>query len=61
MISACVFLEDSSVGREVWRDSYLPWLDKLSQLLPAVLEQESLRDGRLCYVATKVHKQQCAS
>uniref|UniRef100_A0A1A7Z6S5 Uncharacterized protein n=1 Tax=Iconisemion striatum TaxID=60296 RepID=A0A1A7Z6S5_9TELE len=50
---ACMFLEDSSVGREVWRDSYKSMLSKVSELLPVVLQDESLRDGPLCYVAVK--------
>lgn len=49
-----MLLEDSIVGREVWRDSYLSWLNKVSELLAVVLQQESLRDGPLCYTAVKV-------
>ncbi|KAM3611107.1 uncharacterized protein V6R79_013523 [Siganus canaliculatus] len=51
---ACMFLEDSTVGREVWRGSYISLLDKVSELFLFVLEQESVRDGPLCYVAVKV-------
>ncbi|XP_034452342.1 thyroid adenoma-associated protein homolog isoform X1 [Hippoglossus hippoglossus] len=51
---ACMFLEDSSVGREVWRESYLSLLNKVSELFPVVLLQESLRDGPLCYTAVKL-------
>ncbi|KAM7018971.1 tRNA (32-2'-O)-methyltransferase regulator THADA [Tautogolabrus adspersus] len=51
---ACMFLEDSTVGREVWRESHLSLLSKVSQLFPAVLQQESLRDGPLCYIAVKM-------
>lgn len=51
---ACMFLEDSSVGREVWRDSHMSWLNKVSELFPVILQQESLRDGPLCYSAVKV-------
>ncbi|XP_019956479.2 tRNA (32-2'-O)-methyltransferase regulator THADA [Paralichthys olivaceus] len=51
---ACMFLEDSSVGREVWRESYLSLLNKVSELFPVVLQQESLRDGPLCYTAVKL-------
>lgn len=54
-----MFLEDSSVGREVWRDSYLSLLNKVSQLFPVVLQQESLRDGPLCYIAVKVQTREC--
>ncbi|XP_059193716.1 thyroid adenoma-associated protein homolog [Centropristis striata] len=51
---ACVFLEDSTVGREVWRESFLSLLNKVSEVFQVVLEQESLRDGPLCYIAVKV-------
>ncbi|TMS04030.1 Thyroid adenoma-associated protein-like protein [Larimichthys crocea] len=51
---ACMFLEDSAVGREVWRESSLSLLSKVSELFPVVLQQESLRDGPLCYTAVKV-------
>ncbi|KAM8885353.1 tRNA (32-2'-O)-methyltransferase regulator THADA isoform 2-T2 [Spinachia spinachia] len=51
---ACVFLEDSAVGREVWRESFPSLLKKLSELFLVVLQQESLRDGPLCYTAVKV-------
>ncbi len=53
-VLACMFLEDSTVGREVWRQSYLSLLNKVSELFPFVLQQESLRDGQLCYIAVKV-------
>ncbi|XP_067466068.1 tRNA (32-2'-O)-methyltransferase regulator THADA [Thunnus thynnus] len=51
---ACMFLEDSTVGREVWRESYPSFINKVSELFPVVLQQESLRDGPLCYIAVKV-------
>uniref|UniRef100_UPI0037E75B27 tRNA (32-2'-O)-methyltransferase regulator THADA n=1 Tax=Semicossyphus pulcher TaxID=241346 RepID=UPI0037E75B27 len=51
---ACMFLEDSTVGREVWQESHLSLLNKVSELFPNVLQQESLRDGPLCYIAVKV-------
>ncbi|GAA6224743.1 thyroid adenoma-associated protein homolog isoform X1 [Lates japonicus] len=51
---ACMFLEDSTAGREVLRGSYLSLLKKVSELFPVVLQQESLRDGPLCYAAVKV-------
>lgn len=50
-----MFLEDSTAGREVWRHSYLSSLNKVSELFPVILQQESLRDGPLCYIAVKVH------
>ncbi|XP_031712265.1 thyroid adenoma-associated protein homolog isoform X1 [Anarrhichthys ocellatus] len=51
---ACMFLEDSTVGREVWRESFPSLLKKVSQLFLVVLQQESLRDGPLCYTAVKM-------
>ncbi|XP_074526959.1 tRNA (32-2'-O)-methyltransferase regulator THADA isoform X2 [Halichoeres trimaculatus] len=51
---ACMFLEDSTVGREVWKESHMSFLNKVSELVVAVLQQESLRDGPLCYTAVKV-------
>lgn len=53
-----MFLEDSAVGREVWRESYLSLLIKLSEFFPVALQQESLRDGPLCYIAVKVREEQ---
>lgn len=52
-----MFLEDSTVGREVWREAYLSLLNKVSELFPFVLQQESLRDGQLCYIAVKVDEE----
>lgn len=49
-----MFLEDSAVGREVWRESHVSMLNKLAQSLPAVLRDKSLRDGPVCYVTVKV-------
>lgn len=51
-----MFLEDSSVGRGVCRQSYMAMLDKVSELFSVVLQQESLRDGPLCYITVKVHE-----
>ncbi|XP_054466849.1 thyroid adenoma-associated protein homolog [Anoplopoma fimbria] len=51
---ACMFLEDSTVGREVWRESFPSLLKKVSELFLVVLQKESLRDGPLCYIAVKV-------
>ncbi|XP_047447791.1 thyroid adenoma-associated protein homolog isoform X2 [Mugil cephalus] len=51
---ACMFLEDSTVGREVCRESHVSLLSKVSELFPVVLQQESLRDGPLCYITVKV-------
>uniref|UniRef100_A0A3B4ZZQ2 Thyroid adenoma-associated protein homolog n=1 Tax=Stegastes partitus TaxID=144197 RepID=A0A3B4ZZQ2_9TELE len=51
---ACMLLEDSTVGRQVWRESYVSMLNKVSELFPVVLRQESLRDGPVCYITVKV-------
>ncbi|KAM6930999.1 tRNA (32-2'-O)-methyltransferase regulator THADA [Xenentodon cancila] len=51
---ACMFLEDSAAGRDVCRDSCVSMLSKVSEFFPVVLQNESLRDGQLCYVAVKV-------
>ncbi|XP_061762555.1 tRNA (32-2'-O)-methyltransferase regulator THADA [Nerophis ophidion] len=51
---ACMFLEDSVVGRDVWHKFCPSFLNKLSKLFPYVLTQECLRDGPMCYLAVKV-------
>lgn len=54
----CMFLEDTAVGRRVWRQYHLALLSKVSELLGVALQQEALRDGPLCYTAVKVHGEQ---
>uniref|UniRef100_A0A3B3V5H6 Si:ch211-225b11.4 n=1 Tax=Poecilia latipinna TaxID=48699 RepID=A0A3B3V5H6_9TELE len=54
IILACMYLEDSIVGREVWQESFVPMLQRVSESLPAVLQEESRRDGPICYVSVKV-------
>lgn len=56
-----MFLEDSTVGREVCRESHTSLLNRMSELFPVVLQQESLRDGPLCYITVKVDVEQRAS
>ncbi|XP_061585131.1 tRNA (32-2'-O)-methyltransferase regulator THADA [Cololabis saira] len=51
---ASMFLEDSVAGRDVCCESCVSMLTKVSELFPVVLQNESLRDGQLCYVAVKV-------
>ncbi|XP_056276061.1 thyroid adenoma-associated protein homolog isoform X3 [Pseudoliparis swirei] len=51
---ACMFLEDSTVGREVWRECLLSLLKKMSEFFLVVLQQEILRDGPLGYIAVKM-------
>ncbi|KAJ0041712.1 hypothetical protein NL108_007923, partial [Boleophthalmus pectinirostris] len=51
---ACMFLEHSAIGREVWKKLCLPLMLKVAQLFTFVLEEEFLRDGPLCYSAVKL-------
>ncbi|KAK7934127.1 hypothetical protein WMY93_005023 [Mugilogobius chulae] len=51
---ACMLLEDSVVGREVWKDLCLLLMQKVVQLFTVVLEEEPLRDGPICYIAVKL-------
>lgn len=57
-LSVCMFLEDSAAGRKVWRQYHLSLLRKVSELLSAALQDESIRDGPMCYTAVKVHFEQ---
>lgn len=50
-----MFLEDSSIGRELWREACPSLIDKVAELFPVILEQEGLRNGPLCYQAVKVN------
>ncbi|XP_015461736.3 thyroid adenoma-associated protein homolog [Astyanax mexicanus] len=50
----CMFLEDSSTGREVLRQACTALLSKITQLLPAVMKEEAARNGALCYQTVKV-------
>uniref|UniRef100_A0A3B4AI29 Uncharacterized protein n=1 Tax=Periophthalmus magnuspinnatus TaxID=409849 RepID=A0A3B4AI29_9GOBI len=50
-LQRCMFLEDSAVGREVWKELCLPLMQKVAQLFTVVLKEEPLRDGLLCYSA----------
>lgn len=49
-----MYLEDSVVGQEVWRESFMPMLQRVSDSFPAVLQEESQRDGPICYITVKV-------
>lgn len=51
---ACMFLEDSVVGREVWQESCLSLMQKVAELFSVVLQAKSLTDGPLCYNAVKL-------
>jgi len=50
-----MFLEDSMIGRDVWRERFPELLEKISQLLPVVMEQKGLKNGTICYAAVKVN------
>uniref|UniRef100_A0A8C5G1Z7 Thyroid adenoma-associated protein homolog n=1 Tax=Gouania willdenowi TaxID=441366 RepID=A0A8C5G1Z7_GOUWI len=47
-------IHDSAAGREVLRESLASLLNKVSEMFPVLLQQESLRDGPMCYIAVKV-------
>ncbi|KTG32675.1 hypothetical protein cypCar_00004024 [Cyprinus carpio] len=50
----CMFLEDSTTGREVLRAECSTLLNKVAELIPAVLSDEATRNGPLCYQTVKV-------
>uniref|UniRef100_A0A3P9L1H1 Si:ch211-225b11.4 n=1 Tax=Oryzias latipes TaxID=8090 RepID=A0A3P9L1H1_ORYLA len=50
-LQTCMFLEDSAVGREVWRTFCVSMLNKVSELFPVLMQNESLNDGPLCYLS----------
>lgn len=52
-----MFLEDSAVGHEVWRTFCVSMLNKVSELFPVLMQNESLNDGPLCYLSVKVFAQ----
>lgn len=54
---ACMFLEDSAVGREVWRTLCVSMLKKISDLFPVLMQDKCLSDGPLCYLSVKVFAQ----
>ena len=54
LFPACMFLEDSAAGREVWPGACPSLLGKMAELFSSMLEQEAWRNGSLCYLAVKV-------
>uniref|UniRef100_A0A3B3QMH0 Uncharacterized protein n=1 Tax=Paramormyrops kingsleyae TaxID=1676925 RepID=A0A3B3QMH0_9TELE len=50
----CMFLEDSTMGREVLRQAFPSLLHKVDQAFSSIMEQEVLRNGDACYNAVKV-------
>ncbi|XP_036383176.1 thyroid adenoma-associated protein homolog [Megalops cyprinoides] len=53
LLTACMLLEDSSLGREVWRRACPSLLHKVAEVFPIALEQEALKNGEWCYLAVK--------
>ncbi|KAJ8415282.1 hypothetical protein AAFF_G00422620 [Aldrovandia affinis] len=49
----CMLLEDSTVGREVWRQAYPSLLCKVAEVFPVAMEQEATRNREWCYLAVK--------
>ncbi|XP_072565175.1 tRNA (32-2'-O)-methyltransferase regulator THADA isoform X2 [Paramormyrops kingsleyae] len=52
--TVCMFLEDSTMGREVLRQAFPSLLHKVDQAFSSIMEQEVLRNGDACYNAVKV-------
>ncbi|XP_024130967.1 thyroid adenoma-associated protein homolog isoform X2 [Oryzias melastigma] len=52
--TACMFLEDSAVGRKVWRTLCVSMLKKISDLFPVLMQDKCLSNGPLCYLSVKV-------
>lgn len=57
--TVCMFLEDSTVGREVLRQAFPSLLHKVDQAFSSIMEQEVLRNGDACYNAVKVGQVVC--
>ncbi|KAM4616330.1 tRNA (32-2'-O)-methyltransferase regulator THADA [Polymixia lowei] len=51
---ACMFLEDSAIGREIWREKCPTFLNKMAKMFPVLLQDEGSRNGPVCYAAVKV-------
>ncbi|XP_067262845.1 tRNA (32-2'-O)-methyltransferase regulator THADA isoform X2 [Chanodichthys erythropterus] len=51
---ACMFLEDSTMGREVLKTECTTLLSKVAELIPVVMADEEARNGPLCYQTVKV-------
>lgn len=56
-ISACMFLEDSSVGREVLKEECTALLSRVAKMIPVVMSDEAAQNGLLCYQTVKVKTQ----
>ncbi|XP_062874157.1 tRNA (32-2'-O)-methyltransferase regulator THADA [Trichomycterus rosablanca] len=51
---ACMFLEESMMGREAVGQAITPLLSKVTKLLPVIMEEEAGRNGPLCYQTVKL-------
>ncbi|XP_043096293.1 thyroid adenoma-associated protein homolog isoform X2 [Puntigrus tetrazona] len=51
---ACMFLEHSTMGREVLISECSTLLSKVAELIPVVMSDEANRNGPLCYQTVKV-------
>uniref|UniRef100_A0AAY4CHN4 DUF2428 domain-containing protein n=1 Tax=Denticeps clupeoides TaxID=299321 RepID=A0AAY4CHN4_9TELE len=53
-VRICMMLEDCTLAREALRQECALLLGKVSEVFPAILREESSRNGTLCYQAVKV-------
>ncbi|XP_077097434.1 tRNA (32-2'-O)-methyltransferase regulator THADA isoform X6 [Siphateles boraxobius] len=51
---ACMFLEDSTLGRAVLKTECTTLLSKFAELIPVVMSEEEAKNGPLCYQTVKV-------
>ncbi|XP_066545375.1 tRNA (32-2'-O)-methyltransferase regulator THADA isoform X2 [Amia ocellicauda] len=49
-----MFLEDSSVGRQLFRQAFPSLLSKVAETFPVIMDQEAARNGEWCYLTVKV-------
>lgn len=49
-----MFLEDSTVGREVLKEECTTLLSKVADLIPVIMSDEAARNELLCYQTVKV-------
>lgn len=52
--TVCMFLEESTMGREGLTLVFSSLLGKITTLLPAIMKEEAARNGALCYQTVKV-------
>lgn len=49
-----MFMEDSSVGREVLKEECKTLLSQVAKMIPVVLSDDAAQNGLLCYQTVKV-------